>query len=68
MDEHNHKYEKVENELAYIATEITALGDMIPCLFLKIEDMEKETPEGIKLLLTDVRKRIDALREYIGSS
>jgi len=30
-----------------------------------IEDMEPETPKGIKILLTDIRKRLDDLRKYI---
>jgi len=39
---------------------------MIPDLFLNIEEMEPETPRGIKILLGDIRKRIDALRKYVG--
>jgi len=65
MIECNIKSDKVENELFEIAGEITALGDMIPNLFLNIEDMEPETPKGIKILLTDIRKRVDDLRKYI---
>jgi len=39
---------------------------MIPNLFLNIEDMEPETPKGIKILFTDIRKRLDDLRKYVG--
>ncbi len=59
------KWDKVENELFEIAAELIALGDMIPCLFLNIEEIEPETPKGIKLLLTDIRRRTDDLRKYI---
>jgi hypothetical protein len=59
------KYEQVENELAEIAAEITALGDMIPGLLLNSEDMEQGTPRGIKILLTDIERRIHRLRKYI---
>jgi hypothetical protein len=65
MTEYLIKSEKVENELFEIAGEITALADMIPNLFLNIEEMEPETPIGIKTLLLDIRKRIDELRKYI---
>jgi hypothetical protein len=61
------KWDEVENELADIAAELTALGDMIPCLFLNHEDMEPGTPSGIKILNTDIRRRIEDLRKYIGS-
>jgi len=66
MIECNIKSDKVENELFEIALELTALGDMIPNLFLNIEDMEPETPKAIKILLTDIRKRLDDLRKYVG--
>ena len=65
MIEYIIKSDKVENELFEIALELIALGDMIPNLFLNIEDMEPETPKGIKILLTDIRKRVDDLRKYI---
>ena len=68
MSEYTSKSEKVENELSEIASELTALGDMIPGLFLNIEDMEPGTPRGIKILLADMRKRIDDLRKYIGNN
>ena len=68
MNEYTSKSEKAENELLEIAAELTALGDMIPWLFLNIEDMEPGTPRGIKILLTDMRKRIDDLRKYIGNN
>ncbi|MCL2800524.1 MAG: hypothetical protein FWD28_02025 [Treponema sp.] len=68
MTEYTNKSEKAENELAEIAAELTALGDMIPGLFLNIEEMEPETPGGIKLLLADIRKRVDDLRKYIGGN
>jgi len=51
MTEYIGKWEEVENELVEIAAELTALGDMIPALFLNIEDMEPGTPKGIKILL-----------------
>jgi hypothetical protein len=57
--------EQVENELADIAAEITALGDMIPALLLNTEDMEQETPGGIKILLVEIRKRIEGLRKHL---
>jgi hypothetical protein len=59
------KSDKVENELFEIAIELTALGDIIPRLFINVDDMEPETPGGIKLLLVDIRKRVDDLRKYI---
>ena len=68
MIEYTSKTEKVENELAEISAELTSLGDMIPGLFLNIEEMEPETPRGIKILLADIRKRVDGLRKYIGSN
>ena len=68
MIEYTSKSEKAENELAEIAAELTALGDMIPNLFLNIEEMEPETPRGIKILLANIRKRIDDLRKYIGGN
>ena len=68
MTEYTGKSEMVENELFEIAAELTALGDMIPDLFLNIEEMEPETPGGIKILLTDIRKRVDDLRKYIGGN
>jgi hypothetical protein len=38
---------------------------MIPDLFLNIEDMEPRTPQGIKILITNVRKRVEDLRKYV---
>jgi hypothetical protein len=60
----NGKYERVEYELMEIATVLTAMGDMVQGLFLN-EEMETETPKGVKILITDIRKRIDDLRKYI---
>jgi hypothetical protein len=60
--------EQVENELAEIAAEITALGDMIPSLLLNSEDMEPETPGGIKILLAEIRRRINSLRKDIDAN
>jgi hypothetical protein len=68
MAEYTGRWEEVENELAEIAAGLTALGDMIPGLFLNIEDMEPETPKGIKILITGTRKRIEDLRKYIGAT
>jgi len=68
MAECTGKWEEVENELAEIATELIALGDMIPGLFLNIEELEAETPRGIKLLLTEIRRRVESLRNYIGGN
>ena len=68
MTEYTGKYEQVENELAEIAAELTALGDMIPGLFLNIEDMEPGTPKGLKILITGMRKRIEALQKYVDSN
>jgi hypothetical protein len=30
--------------------------------------MEPETPKGVKILLTDIRKRVEDLRKYVGSN
>jgi hypothetical protein len=68
MIEYPIKSDKVENELFEISAELTALGDMIPCLFLNIEEMEPDTSKGIKILLTDIRKRVDDLRKYISGN
>jgi predicted nucleic acid-binding Zn-ribbon protein len=68
MAEYTGKWDEVENELAEIAAELTALGDMIPELFLNYEDMEPGTPKGIKILIADTRKRIEDLRKYIGGN
>ena len=65
MTEYTRKCEQVENELTDIAAVLTALGDMIPDLFLNIEDMEPRTPQGIKILITDIRKRVEDLRKYV---
>ena len=64
MTKHNSKSEKTQNELMEIAAELTAMGDMIQGLFLN-EEMEKETPKGVKILITGIRKRVDDLRKYI---
>jgi predicted nucleic acid-binding Zn-ribbon protein len=60
--------EPVENELFEIAAELTAMGDMVSVLLSDYEDMETETPGGIKLLLTDIRKRIDRARLALNGS
>jgi hypothetical protein len=60
--------ERVENELMDIAAELTALGDMIPAIIQNYEDMEAHTPQGIKLLLEGMRKRIEDVRRYIDSN
>jgi DNA-directed RNA polymerase subunit F len=65
MIDNTSKSDKIQNELADIAIEIIALGDMIPRLFLNVDDMEPETPGGIKIILTDIRKRVDDLRKYV---
>ena len=53
--------DELQNELAEIAAELTALADMIPALF-SYEDMEKATPKGLKIIITNIRKRVEALR------
>ena len=68
MTEYTDKCEQVENELAEIAAELTALGDMIPGLFLNYEDVEPGTPKGVKILITDIRKRIEDVRKYVGGN
>jgi len=68
MTEYTGKCDVVENELAEIAAELTALGDMIPGLFLNYEDTEPGTPKGVKILITAIRKRIEELRKYIGGN
>ena len=67
MTECQSKKDKIENELFEIAVELTALGDMIPGLFFNIDELEPETPYAIKLLIMDIRKRVDDLRKYICS-
>ena len=54
--------DELQNELAEIADELTALADMIPALF-NYEDMEKATPKGLKIIITNIRKRVEALRK-----
>jgi hypothetical protein len=49
------KTEQAEYELIEIAAELTALGDMIPLLILNYEDLEKQTPQGTKILLHELR-------------
>ena len=68
MAEYTSKCERVENELTEIAAELTALGDMIPGLFLNYEDIEPGTPKGIKILIADISKRIEDLRKYVGNN
>ncbi|MDR2303889.1 MAG: hypothetical protein LBE10_04810 [Treponema sp.] len=68
MTEHSGKWEEVENGLAEIAAKITALGDMIPTLIQYGEDMEPGTSRGIKILLTEIRKRTEDLRKYVGGN
>jgi hypothetical protein len=64
----NKHIELVENELLEIAAELTAMGDMISALLLDAEDMEPETPGGIKILLVEIRKRIDRVRKALEGS
>jgi len=68
MTEYTGKCEQAENELAEIAAELTALGDMIPGLFLNYEDMEPVTPRGVKILLAGIRKRVEDVRKYVGGN
>jgi DNA-directed RNA polymerase subunit F len=65
MTEHTSKVEQAENELIEIADELTAMGDMAAALFSDYEDMEPETPRGIKILLVQIRKRIDGVRNLL---
>ena len=65
MLENNSKSDRVQNELMEIAAALTAVGDMVQGLSLN-EEMEPETPKGVKILITDIRKRIDGLRKYVG--
>jgi hypothetical protein len=60
--------ELVENELLDIAAELTAMGDMVSALLSDYEDMEPGTPGGVKILLTDIRKRIDRARQTLNGS
>jgi hypothetical protein len=55
--------ELIENELLEIAAELTAMGDMVSALLSDTEDMEPGTPGGIKLLLTEIRSRLDRARQ-----
>ena len=57
--------ERVEYELMEIANIVTAMGDMIKRLFIDFDELETDTPKGVKILLIDIRKRIDDLRKYI---
>jgi hypothetical protein len=57
--------EDAENDLADIAAELTALGDMIPALLLNHEDMEAHTPQGIKILITGIRNHIEGIRKIL---
>jgi hypothetical protein len=68
MTEYTSKCDHVENELAEIAAELTAVGDMLPGLFLNYEDMEPGTPKGVKVLITGIRKRVEDVRRYINGS
>jgi len=68
MTENTSKYEKVENQLAEIADELTAMGDMVGILLLNYEEMEPETPRGIKSLLLEIRKRIEGIRKILNTS
>jgi hypothetical protein len=57
--------EQMENDLADTAAELTALGDMIPVLLLNYEDMEAHTPQGIKILITGIRNRVEGIRKTL---
>ena len=63
MTEYTSKWDEVENELAEIADELTAMGDMVAILLTDYEGMEPETPRGIKILLLEIRKRIEGVRK-----
>ena len=54
--------EQIENELSEIATELIAMGDMVKVLLSDYEDMEPGTPNGIKILFMEIRKRLDGVR------
>jgi hypothetical protein len=60
--------QQIENELADITAEITALGDMIPAVIPNYEDIEPGTPGGIKLILTGIRKRIEGIRKRFAAN
>jgi hypothetical protein len=47
---------------------LTAMGDMVAILLLDYEDMEPETPRGIKILLMEIRKRIERVRKTLNVS
>jgi DNA-directed RNA polymerase subunit F len=66
MTKYTGKWEEVENELAEIAHELTAMGDMVAILLSDYEDMEPETPKGIKIILLEIRKRIEGVRKVLG--
>ena len=68
MTEYTSKCKQVENELAEIADELTAMGDMVAILLLDCEDMEPETPRGIKSLLLEIRKRIEGVQKSLNAS
>ena len=55
--------DELQNELSEIASELTALADMIPGLFLNYEDMEDATPNGVKILIMGIRNRVETLRK-----
>jgi len=66
MTKYTGKWEEVENELAEISHELTAMGDMVAILLSDYEDMEPETPKGIKIILLEIRKRIEGVRKVLG--
>ena len=67
MAESIEKWEWVQYELMEISAELTAMGDMIQALFLN-EEMETNTPKGVKILMMGIGKRIDELRKYVGGN
>ena len=68
MTEYTNTADKAENELAEIADELTAMGDMMATLLLDYEDMEPETPRGIKFLLLEIRKQIERVQKSLNVS
>ncbi|GHV93414.1 hypothetical protein AGMMS50268_39170 [Spirochaetia bacterium] len=45
--------------LADVHSELIALGDMVKALLLDPEDMEKGTPEGIKIFIQKIQNQVD---------
>jgi hypothetical protein len=57
------EHELIVHTLSNVTVELCALGDLVKSLLMDPEDMEKFTPEGIKLLIAGICEKIE---EVIG--